>query len=295
VRVTGWALDPQVPTSIDVHAWVDGAGAAIGSASRARSDVAAVFPGYGERHGFSFLVPVPSGAAHDVCVYGIDVAPGSNAALGCRRVVMHPHPIGVLDDVRRAPGGIRMAGWALDPDSADPINVHVYVDGRFWASSTAGEPRADVGVANRGYGGDHGFDLLIGGLPAGSHQVCAYGINVGVGGNALLACRTITVTSDPVGAWVTAVRNGAFVQVTGWALDPDTADPIQVRVTNGLDIPSTGTADQPSSSLGPWARYYGANHGFDVTVAGSGTSETVCVTLVNTLEGADVSLGCRTV
>jgi hypothetical protein len=293
-RVSGWTLDPDTANPIDVHVWVDGVGAAVGTANQTRTDIGAAYPGFGNQHGLSLLVPMTSGVSHQVCAYGINVDEGGNALLECETFVTHPHPIGVLDTVRRAPGGIRAVGWAIDPDTASPITVHVYVDGVFRASGSANAYRADVAAENPDYGGNHGYDVYVGGVAAGTHQVCTYGINVGVGSNALLACKNVTVTVDPVGTWVTAVRTGAVVQVTGWALDPDTADPIEVRVTNGLGLTTTATADRTRGDLGSWAQYYGSNHGFDVTIAASVPSDTICVTMLNVGAGSNVSLGCRT-
>ena len=37
-------------------------------------------------------------------------------------------PWSAVDLVQRTPGSVRMAGWALDPETTDPIEVHTYVD-----------------------------------------------------------------------------------------------------------------------------------------------------------------------
>jgi len=119
-------------------------------------------------------------------------------------------PIGNVDAVSASPGQIRVAGWALDPDQQDPIDVHVYI-GPWWGGiHLADEPRPDVGAAFPAYASrPHGFDTTIPASP-GTYDVCAFGINTsGPGANALLACRTVTVpepanttgeTSDPVPA-----------------------------------------------------------------------------------------------
>ena len=53
-----------------------------------RPDVAAAYPGYGDLHGFSALIPAAPGP-HQVCAYGINVQGGSQpAALGCYQVTV---------------------------------------------------------------------------------------------------------------------------------------------------------------------------------------------------------------
>ena len=96
-------------------------------------------------------------------------------------------PVGSLDVVAIAGGGIQVGGWALDPNSADPIDVHVYV-GAAGTPITADVPRPDVAAAVPGAGPNHGFAAtLAGGSGA---RVCAYAINVGKGANTALGCRT---------------------------------------------------------------------------------------------------------
>jgi len=85
IDVAGWAIDPDTVASIPVHVYVDGVGYAL-SANQSRSDVGAVYPGYGPLHGFSASLPASAGS-HQVCVYGINIAGGgSNSLLGCRTV-----------------------------------------------------------------------------------------------------------------------------------------------------------------------------------------------------------------
>src|SRR5690606_894618 len=118
----------------------DGAIAGAFRADRSRPDVAAVVPGYGDRHGFGARVGRIGGGVHQVCVYAINVGPAGtdNPQLGCRSVVVDADPTGSFDGWVTSSPGIRVHGWALDPDTTVPIGVHVYVDGR-----VAGEGRAD--------------------------------------------------------------------------------------------------------------------------------------------------------
>ena len=86
-----------------------------------------------------------------------------------------------------------MTGWEIDPDTAAPGRVHVYVDGTATAV-VAGNPRGDIAAAYPLYGAGHGYDVTIPALP-GYHGVCAYGINsAGPGGNTTLGCKYVRVT-----------------------------------------------------------------------------------------------------
>ncbi|MBI1843685.1 MAG: hypothetical protein HYR89_03605, partial [Actinobacteria bacterium] len=117
----------------------------------------------------------------------------ANALLGCK--VVPVDPFGRLDVVSRGADGVHAAGWAIDPDTGAPIDVHVYVDNRLAASGQASAGRDDVAATVPGFGPAHGFDMIV---PEGS-QVCAYGINQGLGVNALLGCgRALPPPAGPV-------------------------------------------------------------------------------------------------
>ncbi len=111
-------------------------------------------------------------------------------------------PYGHLDEVVAGPASVTLRGWAIDPNVAGPIFVHVYVHGRFSGQYLAAGSRPDVGAAFPGFGPDHGFDVTINGVTQGSRDVCVYAINVGVGEvNPLLGCRNVNVPDGPAGFW----------------------------------------------------------------------------------------------
>lgn len=106
-------------------------------------------------------------------------------------------PYGRLEAVTAdAPEHLQASGWTVDPDTHDPIDVHLYVDGAYAAQVGAGAARPDVG-ASTGLGDGHGYSFAIGATP-GEHKVCAFGINTGLGDtNVELGCATVTVAEQP--------------------------------------------------------------------------------------------------
>ncbi|NMM35508.1 MAG: hypothetical protein HHJ13_16240, partial [Phycicoccus sp.] len=145
----------------------------------------------GDRHGFTATLPATDGT-HTVCIYGINTPTGTNPLLACKTVTVdNPTPVGILDVAVAGPssGTISVSGWAMDPDTSAPINVHVYVD-HTPTILTADGYRPDVAAVYRN-GDRHGFTAT---LPAtdGTHTVCIYGINTPTGTNPLLACKTVT-------------------------------------------------------------------------------------------------------
>ena len=192
LELTGWTIDPDTTAPIRAHLYVDGQARASVLADVERADVARYYPDYGGRHGYRAVVTVPAGR-HTVCAYGINVGAGVNARTACRTVDVASAPIGLVEAVRPVAGGADVSGWAIDPDTADPIRVHVYVDGRPVASLLADVPRADLAQRYPAYGDRHGFATRVG-ATAGTHTVCVYAINAGAGsGNPRLGCATVTV------------------------------------------------------------------------------------------------------
>jgi SpoIID/LytB domain protein len=287
VRAAGWLIDPNTGAPIPVHVYVNGELRRSVEAAVPRPDVNAVF-GYGAAHGFDEIVPVDQ-LTNTVCIYAINVGPGDNQLLGCRVVTTPVSPFGSVDLVAGTPDGVQVAGWAIDPDVTDPIDVHVYVDGAGVALNANGD-RPDVGAAFAGSGNAHGFNALVRAAP-GNHRVCLYAINVRGGGNSLLECRTVFVPSNPFGNIDVVASGAGGLRVAGWAIDPNTAEPIDVHVYVG----PAGTAvhaDRPRPDLaGPFPSA-GTAHGFDTTVAGA-SGQSVCVYAINSGPGANVLLGCR--
>jgi hypothetical protein len=291
VRIAGWLIDPNSQGS--AHIYVDGQLVQIAPTDRSRPDVAAAFPGFGSALGFDAIVALEPGS-HNLCVYVFnELQPGNSPLLGCRTVNIGGVPYGALDVVSPVPGGVRVAGWAVDPDTTASLDVHVYVDGALMSAARADEIRNDVGATQVGYGSAHGFDLTLAMAP-GRHEVCVYAINQLHGDNSLIGCRTITVTSAPIGALDAAQRQGADVRIAGWAIDPDVIDPIEVHVYADGRLLTSIAADRSRGDIAAAYPGYGPDHGFDTTVAAPG-ARSICVYGINVAAGTNSLIGCRTV
>src|SRR3954454_17727408 len=74
-------------------------------------------------------------------------------------------PFGFVDAVTPVEGGVRVAGWAIDPDQVASIPVHVYVD-QAGTALMADQKRPDVNAAFPLFDkADHGFSSLIAASP----------------------------------------------------------------------------------------------------------------------------------
>ncbi|MGO4105212.1 hypothetical protein AB4Y63_14755 [Leifsonia sp. YAF41] len=204
-------------------------------------------------------------------------------------------PMAGLDVFAAVPGGVRVAGWAFDPNTSAPIDVHIYVNGA-GTSVTAKSNRPDVGATWPEVGPAHGFDITIPVKSSGVQNVCVYGINVGPGVNAQFACRTLEgMTGSPIGAMESVSSVGSVITVSGWAIDPDSADSIPVHVY----VDSVGaafTADDQRADVGQAYPAYGPKHGFTRQVKAEPGNHTVCAYGINVSgPGAHQPIGCRTV
>ncbi len=297
IRVSGWTLDPETADPIDVHVYVNGVGTNLGAARLDRSDVASRYPQWGGAHGFDAVIPWSGTGTASVCVYGINTGAGGASLLGCRSLTVSHTPFGAIDVVQRVPGGIRVAGWVIDPDTTAAVDVHVYVGSTGTNLGPANLSRPDIASAYSEWGGDHGFDRVIPWSQAGAFDVCAYAINDGAGGNTALACRRLEVRNEPIGALDLLQRVPGGIRVAGWALDPDTADPVDVHVyLNGSGF-NLGPAAVPRGDVAQAAPGYGDHHGFDTVIPWSSPGPvSACAYAINNAAGStNTALGCRSV
>jgi hypothetical protein len=302
VRVAGWTVDPDTTDPLSIHVYANGTFIGAAQAAVRRADVGAAYPSYGPDHGFNATMASPGGLVQ-VCVYAINVGSGSfNPLLGCRMVeVVAANPFGNLDRLDVSSRQVRVAGWAIDPDTVGPVDIVVRVDDVAVATFAAATRRADVGAAHRAFGPDHGFNTLVGVEP-GERQVCVDAVNTGPGVTTRLGCRTVTIgTGDPFGVLdrVTVVEPGQ-VRVSGWAIDPDTVAPIVVDVwvltDAGGQFAGTVTASTRRADVGAAFPAFGPEHGFNAVVGIPAEATTVCVYAINTGPGVvNPLLGCQPV
>ncbi len=295
--VTGWALDPQTPDPVVVEVRTAGALSTV-LADGSRPDVAAAYPGLGDRHGFRLEVPVAPGT-WPVCLAAVNIADGTNVSLGCRNVtVRNAAPIGVVDAVTTTATGVVVTGWTLDPDTSASTEAHIYIDG-VGVAVVADLSRPDV-AATYGRGDRHGFRHERA-LPAGEHEVCTFGIDADGGPATLLDCRRVTVgtvappapRTPPVGSIDEVATTNSSITVRGWTFDPDTSGPTQAHIY----IDGTGVALVADGRRGDVAQVYGrdARTGYSYTTPAAPGTHSVCVFGINTGPGDNTLLGCRTV
>jgi len=290
VTVAGWALDPDTTATTQARVEIDGAVAGNLVADDSRTDVGALF-GKGDSHGFGGDFAAGAGQ-RNVCVFSLDSVGGPGTSLGCKTVdVQNASPVGALDAVTSQMDSFSVAGWALDPDTSNPIRVDTYVDGAFKTATVADGSRTDVG---RLYGrGDlHGF---TGKLPAtsGPHQVCVYPIDTWDGPNPRLPCRVVDVNGTAFGSLDGVTGGTRSVTVRGWAIDPNTTSPIAVHVyvdAVGTALTADGSRPDVESAFGS-----GALHGFDGTVPAEPGQRNVCVYAIDSGGGTNPRLNCKTV
>lgn len=299
VAVSGWAIDPNTSSPISVHVYVGGVGTAV-AADQTRWDVASAYPGQGEKHGFSARVPAQGPDATEVCIYAINSGPGANVLLGCQKIVpMTGSPVGAVTSIKAAGDGFDVTGWAIDPDTTGPTSVHVYIGGvgRAFNADTA---NTSIPAGYQQYGANHGFVAHVPANP-GTQTICVYGINIGPGATSDFGCQQATKPGGieekgraPIGNFEALVTGKGVVTAKGWAIDPDTASPIQVHLYQG-GVGRAYKADKVRADVAAVNPGYGENHGFEEQLTTSDTTTTVCAYAINTGSGGNAFLGCKTV
>ncbi len=258
---------------------ISGAGAAV--------DVAAA----GGR--FTAQLAAPAGT-HRVCATSLDAAGGFRRQLGCTQVVAPGQPFGAIDGVAGSFETIRVRGWAVDPQTASPVEVEIRRNGSLVHTMAADGQRPDLATARPNYGGAHGYDVEIPAV-AGANDVCVRILGVGDGGDRDLGCRTVVHAVDPVGTYAVTAVTDTGITVAGWALDPNTPSPVTVGVTVDGLVPQRFRADDDRAEVARTHPAHGPSHGFTEQVLLTPGDHEVCLTVSNVGLGTDRSLGCRAV
>ncbi len=307
ISAAGWTIDPDTTSSVDVELQVDGKPVATVVANRSRPDVGSAYPGYGNSHGWQATLTGIGPGTHLLCAYGVNqigtaaVAGGpSKHLISCQNVAMPSgNPFGSLDSATGGPRSIIASGWAIDPDTVGPVEIHTYVDGKWGGLTIANTSRPDVGNVYAGYGANHGWRLTIGNVGPGAHQVCAYAINQAGGTtNPLIACRTVVVPSgNPFGSLDGATGGPGTITAAGWAIDPDTAGSVQLHVYVDGRWTAATTANTSRPDVGHAYAGFGASHGYQLNLTGLASGpRRLCVYAINVSTGTTNPLiACRTV
>lgn len=291
IHVSGWAFDANSAGAIQVHVYINGVGTPV-VADLDRPDLAGQSGLSNTLHGFDATIPVTPAVMQHICIYAINVGAGINTEFPC--VDVSGSPVGALDLVSAANGTITAAGWAIDPESAAPISVDLYVDSR-GTRFTADGPRPDLLSNFPGYGSSHGFGSTSGPVSVGFHTVCLYGISVLPGGNSTISCRSIFVPdSPPIGHLDRVSLAAGNLVASGWSLDPNTLSSDIVHVyTDSAGIPVT--ADDSRLDVAIAFPGYGALHGFTSSSPVLAGVHTVCSYGIDTISLTSSVLGCRNV
>ena len=216
VSVQGWAIDPDTTGSVAVHVYVDGAWAGQATANVARPTWARPSRAGTRTTASRCNVPVGPGD-HRVCAYAINVG----------QRVDQPRPRvhdGRGQPARAASTPPRRPPPASSRSRAGPSTPTPPRRSRSTSTSTAPWPagsrpacRAPTSPRCSRSGTNAGYEAAIPAVPAGSHEVCAYAINVGSGTtNPNLGCRTVTVLGgDPAGSLEQVDPGVGAVRVAG--------------------------------------------------------------------------------
>jgi len=285
VRLTGWVIDPDTADPVQLHAYVDGVFAGQFGANVFRNDVAATYAAYGGEHGFDIELQVEAGT-HDVELWFVQRSGRPFQLSGHRLTVSGGSaPVGYLDNAARSPNGIRVVGWAADPDSNLPLDIHVYVDGVFAGSTRADRPRPDVAGVFPAFGPSRGYDVEVP-AQAGTRQVTVYAIGRG-GGTPyrLLGTTTVLVANLPLGWFDAATDDPDGVRVRGWAVDPDAPGPVDLHVYVDGVFAGVGRTGRPRPDVAAAFSGTGADAGFDFVVPADAGRRTVCVYAINRGDG----------
>ncbi|WP_353809260.1 hypothetical protein [Agromyces sp. SYSU T00194] len=301
IEFRGWVIDPDTDGPVRVHAYVDGRGRLAVTADEVKEGLDDVFPGYGDEHKYSGRIENVGPGSHRVCFYGINQGSGSTRIFACRTVEMPSgSPVGeILHAEATGIGTVEVSGWAVDPDVVDPVRVHLYADGSGAASLWADEEVEDPSVLPEGYGTAHGFTRTLTGLGPDDHRICAYAIDVGAGSNRQLGCVTVEMPSGSPRGVIDAVEatgTAGELNVRGWALDPDTVDPIRVHIYVDGSGAAADWADREKPGLSTHFPGLGDLHAYDRTLTGlSAGDHRVCVYALDQVDpGQTVLIGCRT-
>ena len=101
---------------------------------------------------------------------------------------------GAYDVARGGKGTITVSGWAIDPDTVNPVTYRIDVDGKTVHTALASGTRKDVERAHPGYGSDVGLSVTLTGQKAGRHTVALWFRDLPSGAWKQVGSKTATVS-----------------------------------------------------------------------------------------------------
>ena len=287
ITASGWTIDPQTWLPTSVRLVVDFAVVATDTAAAPRPDVAAAYPRHGPLHGYRISAQVAPGLRR-ACVVAVNIADGADRVVGCGTVnVPAVRPYGSFDAVATVGDRVAVSGWAIDPDAAAPATLRVEV-----RQSPLGQPatrtfttsvlRPDVDSVHPGHP-RAGFAADFAGMGAGRLTVCLTVLNEGEGEDTSLGCRDVDLADRrPYGSVDSVTPEGSSLRVSGWAVDPDDAAPVSVRVVVDGVLRATLIASQSRPDVAAAFPALGLNRGYGGTIEGlTAGSHRVCLTYVD--------------
>jgi len=217
---------------------------------------------------------------------------GSNQSAPLPPPLTSEAPIGEFQFSNLLDNRVVVAGWALDPDTNAPINVHVYIDGVRKKVGPAITNRPDIAAAY-GQGASHGFYLSV---PTTNkvQTICVWAINNAGAPHTRLGCEI--TSARPQGRFNAVSATNGKIAVAGWAIDPDT----RAKTRLHMFVDGTRVAGFDSGTNSDYVRVnypgYGSNHGYYRRVNATPGQHNVCIWAINnTTGGGHRKLGCKTV
>lgn len=215
-----------------------------------------------------------------------------------------PHdPFGKVRTVAAVAGGIKVSGWAADPDDlTSNITIGVLIDGLRWIASAPTSVPNETVTATYGTGPTPGF-VIVSPLDTAPHTLCVVARNVDRGLATVLKCVPTplgtTLTSaqvaahSPRGRIQHAGARAASLRFRGWATDPDF---VRRKATAVLYVDGAPAATVNTHRYqAPRPDGAGPRSAFDIEVPASSGMHIGCVWVVDVGLGSNRSLGCRAV
>lgn len=206
-------------------------------------------------------------------------------------------PEGAIESVVGGDGTISVSGWAVDRSSDGPASVRTSAGPvRRTIATTLSRP--DI-QARFGGDGRAGFSGTLSGVPPGMQPLCAtVWSSLGHDRDKRLGC-TWTLVGDPtgqspVGRFQVAAAGPGRIDVSGWALDPQTSVPVTTDLLVDGVVRATVTADGFTDAVPAQYRSLGRYRSFRAAaVAVPAGSHTVCMRARNQAGGVDTLVDCR--